>query len=584
MIKKLAEHRIAFLLLVVLLLIQSFSADLNDPYKKPIAGDAKGYYAYLPAIFIYRDFDYSFIPGIERKYYPPGYSKSFVQEINGQKVNKTFPGVTLLYLPFFLIAHAVSLLAGLPADGYAYTYQLLYTIGFWWYFLLAMIFFKKVLLLLDATKRQADIALIVCVLGTNIFFYTLYDSSVTHIYNFFLVSFAIYLLLRLKAQPELKKVLLFFATLAVIGITRPTNFLVLLLIPIFIPEKHFYAQFFRYLFRFRNAFLVFLMAGLILAIPFILWKLQTGSWVVYSYGEEGFNFAHPEIINFLFSYTKGWFVYTPIVLFIIIFGIILLFRSDQRRAITALLFYAFSIYIFSSWWCWYYGAGMSQRVMIDYTLLIGFFVVLITRFLQQRRVFRMIALTFTLLMVSLNAVQAWQIANGILPMGSPTKQQYWDNFLAFRKKARIYPQEHWVLKEQHPVSFNPADGNILKGTPYRKDDQWQINVSDTNEFSPVVHIETTPLKKGDKCIFSFEAYALNELTETRMTLVVDGMSPVFFIGEFAVVSEWTLMEYMVEFTEIQNTSIDLYFWNAGSGENVEFRNLVFSRYFSAAYF
>ena len=125
--KLLAEHRIAFLLLTILLLVQSFSADLNNPYRKPISGDAQAYYAYLPA-------------------YVAASSKSFLKDVNGEKVNKTFPGVSLLYLPFFAAAHAISLVFGLPADGYAYTYQLLYLIGFWFYFLAGLIFFRKVLL------------------------------------------------------------------------------------------------------------------------------------------------------------------------------------------------------------------------------------------------------------------------------------------------------------------------------------------------------------------------------------------------------------------------------------------------------
>ena len=46
----------------------------------------------------------------------------------------------------------------------------------------------------------------------------------------------------------------------------------------------------------------------ILAIPMVLWYLQTGKPLVYSYGEEFFDFCQPRIGRLLFSYQKGWFL------------------------------------------------------------------------------------------------------------------------------------------------------------------------------------------------------------------------------------------------------------------------------------
>jgi hypothetical protein len=81
--------------------------DWDNQYRRPIIGDAKGYYAYLPAAFIYQDFSFSFVEDVEQKYYPSDGSlgKHFlVQQANGTQVNKCFPGVSLFYLPFFLLA------------------------------------------------------------------------------------------------------------------------------------------------------------------------------------------------------------------------------------------------------------------------------------------------------------------------------------------------------------------------------------------------------------------------------------------------------------------------------------------------
>ena len=94
-----------------------FSKSFSNPYERPITGDAQAYYAYLPAIFIYQDLDYEFIDEINDKYYPESHQKSFLKEAGEGKVNKTFPGVAILYLPFFLLAHALAILFGMEADG-----------------------------------------------------------------------------------------------------------------------------------------------------------------------------------------------------------------------------------------------------------------------------------------------------------------------------------------------------------------------------------------------------------------------------------------------------------------------------------
>ena len=117
MINKFKNYRIAFLLILFLATLHFWSKDITNPYQKPITGDAEAYYAYLPAIFIYGDLDYTFTKEIEAKHYVSGRSKSFVIEVDGEKVNKTFPGLALLYLPFFLIAHGLAMLFDLDADG-----------------------------------------------------------------------------------------------------------------------------------------------------------------------------------------------------------------------------------------------------------------------------------------------------------------------------------------------------------------------------------------------------------------------------------------------------------------------------------
>src|SRR5690606_37835919 len=105
-------------------------------YERPIAGDAQAYYAYLPALFIYQDFSYDFVEEVNEKYYPSELQKTFLKDVGTGVVNKTFPGVSILYLPFFIIAHGIALIFGLPGDCYSNTYQVLFDVVLWVYLLL----------------------------------------------------------------------------------------------------------------------------------------------------------------------------------------------------------------------------------------------------------------------------------------------------------------------------------------------------------------------------------------------------------------------------------------------------------------
>lgn len=373
--------------------------------------------------------------------------------------------------------------------------------------------------------------------------------------------------------------------LAIIGITRPTNFLIVLVLLFFGPNKSFYLNLLKSILSIKSVFKSLFIPLVILSIPLILWKLQTGSWIVYSYGEEGFNFSQPEIFNFLFSYTKGWFLYTPIALLIIIFGGAILLKSDKKKATILIAFLCLSIYIFSSWWCWYYGAGMSQRVMIDYTILLGFLLALILQKISLKPYLKKVFLILSVLFIGLNIVQAYQISIGILPNGSPTKEQYWDNFLAIDKKAKIYPQKHWKLIEKKTISLDPKNNQVVKGFPYFIKDDWQINVSDTNQYSPVFRINSSPIKKGSKLIFCFDIKATTQLDLTRLVVTLsNGETPVFFLKEYSHLNDWVRMEFLFEPLTNHDPFIDLYFWNAGSIESAEIKNVQFFHYYTEEYF
>lgn len=586
--KFIKTYKIPLLLTLVLFVFHLLQKDFNSAYEHPIAGDAQAYYAYLPAVFIYADLKYDFVEKINAKYYPPEQQKSFLKPVGEGKVNKTFPGVAILYLPFFFLAHALALLFGLEADGYSTIYQVCFDLGLWFYLGLALIFLQKTLLLLNFSLRSVNWSSALIVLGTNVFFYSVYDQSVTHIYNFFLVNLFIYTLLSYKEGYRFSYLGWAFFLLALMGITRPTNILVLGLLLFIIPDFNFYKALVGTIFKLKNFVKIAVIVLPILSLPFILWKIQTGNWVVYSYGEEGFDFAHPHFREFLFSYLKGWFTYTPIAFFILLAGFIILFRQNKSRFFIGLGLLFTLVFVFSSWWCWYYGAGMSQRVMIDFGLLLAFFVCLIIDhsdwFPAKFSLKKLISISLIFLLMTINVVQAYQIRHGILAGGSATQFQYWDNFLVLEKRARVYPHDHWVLEEEQELKLNiQGDTTRVKGVTFQDGSDWIIHVNESDHYSATLKTDLHRIRKGSKIIFGFEALASSEIKETRAVVLYDNETFVYGLDLYLKQNEWVKIEFMIEPTVDLINSPRIYFWNGGSAEKVDFRNFNVAHYFSEEY-
>ena len=75
----------------ILLMYIFFFLVLRHPaqnWDRVINSDGKGYYAYLPAIFIYNDLNFRFVEFYENKYYPPDRSvfKEFRVDVKGKTV------------------------------------------------------------------------------------------------------------------------------------------------------------------------------------------------------------------------------------------------------------------------------------------------------------------------------------------------------------------------------------------------------------------------------------------------------------------------------------------------------------------
>ncbi|MCH2234015.1 MAG: hypothetical protein MK078_07165 [Crocinitomicaceae bacterium] len=580
-IRFLKKYKVAVALTVLMASIHFILPLSKDQKIQPIKGDAQAYYAYLPAAFIYQDFDFKFIKEINKKYYRPNDTKSFLIPSEKGIVNKTFPGAAIYYLPGFLIAHGLATIVG-EADGYSSIYQWMFDLGYWLYVFLALLYLHKVLALLKFNEANISIALVLTALATNIFFYSVFNQSVTHILNLFTINLIVYHLLCYLENKTAKHLLLVIPLLALLGITRPTNILIFFFLPIFLDYRVLISQVWIDLKSIKNLVIAGVSSLIILSIPFLLWKAQTGHWIVYSYGEEGFNFSSPEILNFLFSYTKGWFLWTPFALIVVVWGGVLLFKSSTRKFGWMVVFIALAIYIFSSWWCWYYGAGQSQRVMIDYSLLLAYLTVIILRNIQftTPKVIGLGAVFFGL--VLLNITQAFQIYKGIYPHGSPTATQYWDNFMSLNRKAKVYPKSHWKKELHEEFDLKQA---VVKGNYYEVEGDKIVHVAPGEEYSGNIALPELSLSKDSRLIIGFEARSRTDISSSRAVIDFQEKAEthVFSIAEYVEQDEWVNIEFKYEPFSMFKASPILYFWNGGTDEKVEIRNVKLSLYTTGGY-
>lgn len=439
------KHRPILVIILLLCIWIGLMNRWDNPYGRPIVGDAKGYYAYLPAIFIHQDLKFSFVEQVERDYYPEDFSlwKDFlVEQPNGSFVNKCFPGVAVFYLPFFLISYFLSYVLGFPLDGYSVLFQWSIIVAHVCYYALALILLNAILKRNEIRLRYRFMTMFLLTFGTNVFFYSVFDFSVVHIFGFFGTTLFIYWLHRLSDEFSWIRMGKLFALLALLIIMRPTNALVVLSIPLFTDVPKIWLLI-KGNFSLRTIpYIYVLLIILIFSIPLTLWKVQTGNWLVYSYGDEKMDFLNPNLVPFLFSVLKGWWFWTPIMLLMFVGAA----YYYGRQHVLCGFYFAGSIiamaYIFSSWWIWTYGGGMGQRPMIDFypIIAIGF-----AGFLQSFRREYLLAFVFVPLLC-LNMIQAFQIHKYILVGGETTWENYKSQFLQLKRPApQVEIDPHWKL-------------------------------------------------------------------------------------------------------------------------------------------
>jgi len=421
-----------------------------------------GYYAYLPATYIYHDYTFSFFNTVYQKYYCPGFkppTRNFINEFDGVKLNKYYPGVSLLWLPFFLLAHLLALLFHLPTDGYSDIYQYAIGLAGIFYTWLGLKFTKRILSHYKIQPTIQSITLTIILFGTNLLLYAAGWSAQTHAYSFFLVAAFCWFVIRLLNQESDDKnytLCMVFIFLALILTIRPQNIAILLLLPFFGITKSNLQTIIK-----RHLFSLLSVIGMLIAILLVgrvcyYWYIQTGKIILNPYTGEHYYFNKPHLMQVLFSDRKGWILYTPFVA-VGLAGIF--FFKENLKKINLFVFWSLFIYVSSCWWCWTYSpTSFGQRIYVDFYCLIALQAAILFNYFYERRI-KFIAPLTALAVVPLCLLQTHQYKTGIIDGDAYTKEDYWRNFFAFRPVAYYpIPPETITNREEHIFNFEDYSG------------------------------------------------------------------------------------------------------------------------------
>jgi len=416
------ENRSVLVCLLIFIYVIKSTIDISPWKQKPIISqDVVSYYAYLPAVFIYHDLEFHYASR-------PGFKGTVwcLPTPTGKGILKMTMGTAVLYAPFFGVAHLYEKLSGGPADGYSISYHIALIWAGVCYFIVGILLLRKILVRYFSDWVVSAL-LISISLGTNLYNYASWDGAMSHVYSFFMFALAVWAFLRwLESSSFWNTIVLGFA-LGMVVLIRPTNAALILFLSLYfwnrdLPMRAKWEQFV----ALKWKLLLLAFVSVLVCVPQLLyWKVFTGQYFFFSYQGERFFFDRPQIMSGLFSYHKGWFVYTPLMVLAGL-GIFQMKGKLKEWRWPTVITMPLIIYVIFSWWCWWYGGGFSARALVEYYVIMAFPLgAFYTFIIDQNLIIRIATTASVIFLIWLNIFQSEQYRSTLLHYDAMSKAAYW---------------------------------------------------------------------------------------------------------------------------------------------------------------
>jgi len=421
--------------------------------------DGMGYYSYLPAIF-YNNGSFDFKEN-GTVYLP--------LNADGKRYTKYPYGVALMELPFFGLAVLMTNHSSNSVNGFSTEFADYIRLGNILYVFLGLFFLRR-FLLFYFDEIVTSLTLFCCLFGSMLYVYTFVQSEISHGYLFALFCVFIYFNHLWHIEQKTKYLIVLSFVLALISITRFTEIYIFVFF-LFWNVKSFTDLKIKIQLFYTNKIqlLLYPLFFIVLWIPqLIYWKTFLGSYFTNPYVGEKFYWLDPQIINTLFSYRKGWLLYTPIA----VLGLVGLFFIKKEIPVSKTLFMGLIvllIYVFSCWWDWGYGGCFGNRAFCQLIAVLSIPIASIVEFICYKIVNAKIKnyisaglFSFIFSCAFLNLGQAFQFQiHGVLHTYNMSRNIYWGLFRTYH-----YPQEFF---KSYPANEHQRNYDAWRNGKERED-------------------------------------------------------------------------------------------------------------------
>lgn len=400
--------------------------NVNNHFSTAVRSDGRGYYVYLPALFIHHDLTMRWTEPLQKQdpWYPGTGEWYGLLKVSDHTYLDKYPiGLAVLWTPFFLLAHIFSIVTGKSTTGYSGWYQGVISLAGVVYTALGCLILFKVLRRYFSTRISYFVVLTL-LLGTNLLSYATYDNDFTHVYSFCLVAAALYLLPLWYHSMTYRISLLMAVLLALIVLIRQTDALFLVVVALWgVTSRVSLRQRVELWRREWQKLVAMTGAGLLVVFPQLLyWHAVDGKWLLFSYQGEGFNFWRPQLFDILFSSDRGVFFWAPVLL-LSLAGFVLMWHHLKEWFWPMVAFFPVWLWIIASWHSWQFGVSYGHRAFIDFFPLLAIAIGLVYSRARSRQSQRMLA-AIVIICVVMNLFLTYAYWVGGVPGATTTVHQY----------------------------------------------------------------------------------------------------------------------------------------------------------------
>jgi len=409
--------------------------------------DVANYYSYLPA-YISNNGSFEFDERVFNNYYLP------ICPHDSLHIPKTTYGMALLWSPLYALGYKIAINQNDALNGFSEPFSTVIHWGGIAYAILGLLLLRNFLIKFF-TEKVTTLTLTILFLGTSLFYYSVSMPEMSHSGLFFLFSAFLLVNYYWHQRQTIGLSLLMGLLIGLISLIRPTD-IVIISIFIFWPISSGFnlkgkIQFF--LKNYGSILIMILFAFLVWLPQFLFWKTRTGQYLYFSYPGERFFWNDPQIINVLFSYRKGLFVYTPLIALAFI-GFF--FMKDKLKEIRSVLVIItlLNLYMISCWWDWFFGGCFAARGFVQHLAYLSIPLAALISFVFERwqkqylnTLLKLITIIVIAIGISLNLLQTYQYNNNIIHFNAMTKKTYWLVFGKTKLNEREQGEFWGSLKE-----------------------------------------------------------------------------------------------------------------------------------------